>query len=484
MSVPTFSAEPALPIAVAVPVAQPFALGDVRLLDSPFKSAMERNAAYLLSVEPDRLLHNTRLYAGFAPKGEIYGGWESAGIAGHTLGHYLTAISQQYAATGDVRFKKRIDYIVSEMADCQQAYGDGYIGALPPVELATLRAFKDGVVELKGPFNFKSGAWVPWYTEHKVLNGLKDAWILGGSDQARVVALRLADWVDTVTAGLSPDQLQAMLQVEQGGMVDVLVQLYSLTGNRRYLDTARRFNHRAVLDPMLAHHDVLPGLHANCQIPKIIGAARTYEVTGELQGRAIAEYFWDLVAHHYSYVIGGDSEDEHFFPEETMTEHLGADTAETCNTYNMLKLTEHLFCWSPGTETADFYERCLYNHILASQDPNQGMFTYFMSLKPGMFKTYSTPFDSFWCCVGTGMENHTKYGEAIYFHGADDLYVNLFIPSVLGWKEKGFSLEQDTEYPKGDRTWLTIRSAPEAPIGIKVRCPGWAAAPVTFELNG
>jgi DUF1680 family protein len=478
------SADPTHPIEVAVPLAQPFALGDVRLLDSPFKAAMERNAAYLLSVEPDRLLHNTRLYAGFAPKGEIYGGWESAGIAGHTLGHYLTAISQQFAATGDVRFKKRIDYIVSEMAECQQAYGDGYVGALPPVELATLRAFKDGVVELKGPFNFKSGAWVPWYTEHKVLNGLKDAWILGGNDQARVVALRLADWVDTVTAGLSPAQLQAMLQVEQGGMVDVLVQLYSLTGNARYLDTSRRFNHQAILEPMLARHDVLPGLHANCQIPKIIGAARTYEATGEPQGRAIAEYFWDLVANHYSYVIGGDSEDEHFFPEEKMTEHLGADTAETCNTYNMLKLTEHLFCWNPGTKTADFYERALYNHILASQDPKDGMFTYFMSLKPGLFKTYSTPFDSFWCCVGTGMENHTKYGEAIYFHGFDDLFVNLFIPSALTWRERGLSLEQDTDYPKGNKTLLTIGSAPAMPIAIKVRCPEWASAPVTFELNG
>jgi hypothetical protein len=477
-------AQAALPVTAAVALAQPFALGDVRLLNGPFKDAMERNAGYLLSIEPDRLLHNTRLYAGFAPKGELYGGWESAGIAGHTLGHYLTAISQQYAATGDARFKARIDYIISEMAACQQAYGDGYIGALPPTELATLRGFRDGKIEMSGPFNFKSGAWVPWYTEHKVLNGLKDAWILGGSDQARVVTLRLADWVDSVTGGLTPEQLQEMLRVEHGGMMDVLVEIYSLTGNPRYLAAARRFYHHAVMDPLLGQQDMLVGLHANTQIPKVIGAARTYEVTGEPGGRAIAEYFWGLVAHHYSYVIGGDSDDEHFFPEDAMSKHLDTNTAETCNTYNMLKLTQHLFCWNPGTETADFYERALYNHILASQEPKKGMFTYFMSLKPGMFKTYSTPFDSFWCCVGTGMENHTKYGGAIYYHGRDDLYVNLFIPSELTWRDQAFGLEQDTDYPQGNRTFLAITRAPATAIALKVRCPGWASGALTFELNG
>jgi DUF1680 family protein len=393
-----------------VPAARPFALGDVRLLDSPFKAAMERNLGYLLSIEPDRLLHNTRKYAGLVPKGEIYHGWEYFGIAGHTLGHYLTALSQQYAATGDERFRKRIDYIVAEMAECQAAYGDGYIGALPPLELQTLRNFKHGIVEPKNSGTFVGGAWVPWYTEHKVLNGLKDAWVLGGNLQARDVALKLADWTGSITSGLTDDQLQSMLKVEQGGMVDVLVELYALTGNPRYLETSRRFHHRAVLEPLLAHRDELVDLHANTQIPKIIGEARTYEVTGDPQAREIADYFWDLVVHHYSYVIGGDSETEHFTPEQTMSKHLGADTAETCNTYNMLKLTEHVFGWNPKVEFADFYERALYNHILASQDPRMGMFTYFMSLEPGLFKTYSTPFESFWCCVGTGMENHTKYG--------------------------------------------------------------------------
>jgi DUF1680 family protein len=472
------------PAAAVTPLARPFALGDVRLLEGPFRDAMERNAYYLLSIEPDRLLHNTREYAGLAPKGELYGGWERLGVAGHTLGHYLTAISQQYAATGDERFRQRIDYIISEMAVCQAAYGDGYIGALPPLELQTLRNFRNGIVEPAGQSNFKGGAWVPWYTEHKVLNGLKDAWILGGNAQARVVALRMADWVDSITAGLTPEQLQSMLKVEQGGMMDVLVEIYALTGNPRYLETSRRFYHKAVLDPLLARRDELVGKHANTQIPKIIGEARTYEVTGDPQARAIAAYFWDLVAHHYSYVIGGDSANERFVSDRTMSKHLGADTAETCNTYNMLKLTEHVFGWDPRTEYTDFYERALYNDILASQEPKMGMFTYFMSLEPGLFKTYSTPYDSFWCCVGTGMENHTKYGEAIYFHGGDNLFVNLFIPSVLDWRDKGFQMEQRTDYPKSGRTVLTVMSKPSGPVTLRVRCPGWAAGPVVFELNG
>lgn len=466
------------------PMAKSFPLGDVQLLDSPFKQNMERNATYLLSLNPDRLLHNTRKYAGLAPKGELYGGWESQGIAGHTLGHYLTAISQQYAATGDKRFRERIDYIIKEMAECQKAYGDGYIGALPPKELETLRGLKQGKVELAGAFNFKNGAWVPWYTQHKVLAGLTDAWLLGGSAQAKEVDLKLADWVDDITKGLTPEQQQTMLQVEHGGMLETLVELYELTGQQRYLEVSRRFYHKAILDPLAAGKDELTGKHANTQIPKVIGEARTYEATGDENGRKIAEFFWDMVVHHRSWVIGGNSDGEHFFAVGKADEHLDPATAETCNTYNMLKLTEHLFEWQPSVELADYYERALYNHILSSQEPKEGMFTYFVSLKPGLFKTYSTPTDSFWCCVGTGMENHTKYGEAIYFHSNDKLYVNLFIPSVLHWKEKGLALEQHTNYPNEDSTELIIQSAPATPVTLSIRCPAWTAGTVAFQLNG
>jgi len=445
---------------------------------------MERNAAYLLSLDPDRLLHNTLLYAGLKPKGELYGGWEAKGIAGHTLGHYLTAISQQYAATGDKRFRDRIDYIVSQMAECQKLYGDGYIGALPPLELNTLRGFKKGILELSGSFNFKGGAWVPWYTEHKILAGLKDAWVLGGDPQAKDVTLKLADWIDSVTAGLSPSQLQAMLQVEHGGMSETLMEIYELTGNPKYLETANRFYHKAVMDPLLAGRDSLPGLHANTQIPKVIGQAVRYEVTGDPDGQKIAENFWDFVVHHHSWVNGGNSDNEHFFPAGKAAAHLDPATAETCNVYNMLKLTKHLFEWTPSVEYADFYERGLYNQILASQEPTHGMFTYFISLKPGHFRTYSTPFDSFWCCVGTGMENHTKYGGAIYYHAGDKLWVSLFIPSVLQWKEKGLLLEQQTAYPLDGIVGFTVKAAPSSPLTFLIRCPGWASGPLGFQLNG
>src|SRR5215213_2378365 len=301
---------------------EPFALRQVELLASPFKAAMERNAKYLLGLDADRLLHNTRKYAGLQPKGTLYGGWEARGIAGHTLGHYLTALSQQYAATGDARFRDRLDYIVREMAECQRAYGDGYVGALPPLELQTMRGFREGKVEVEGSFNFKGGAWVPWYTEHKVLAGLKDAWVLAGNEQAKEVTLRLADWVEEVTRTLTPEQRQQMLRVEHGGMSETLADIYALTGERKYLDAARRFYHEAIMNPLLEGHDELAGKHANTQIPKVIGEARLYEVAGDSDGRKIAENFWEQVARHHSYVIGGNSENEHFGPPDQLSKRL------------------------------------------------------------------------------------------------------------------------------------------------------------------
>lgn len=466
------------------PTVEPFPLRQVELLASPFKAAMERNAKYLLELDADRLLHNTRKYAGLQPKGALYGGWEARGIAGHTLGHYLTALSQQYAATGDGRFRDRIAYIVREMAECQKAYGDGYIGALPPLELQTLRGFKEGKVDVSSNFNFKGGAWVPWYTEHKVLAGLKDAWVLALNAQAKEVTLKLADWIDEVTRNLTPEQQQQMLKVEHGGMSETLADIYALTKDEKYLDVARRFYHEAIMRPLLEGGDDLAGKHANTQIPKVIGEARLYEVAGDGDGRKIAQNFWEEVVNHHSYVIGGNSENEHFGLPDDLADHLGPATAESCNTYNMLKLTRHLFEWQPKAEYFDFYERALYNHILGSQEPERGMFAYFMSLKPGHFKTYSTPADSFWCCVGSGMENHTKYNDSIYFHGTDTLYVNLFIPSRLNWKEKGLVLEQQTTYPRGDRVELRFTPQKPLPLGLRVRTPRWANGGLRFRLNG
>jgi DUF1680 family protein len=445
---------------------------------------MGRNAGYLLTLDPGRLLHNTRKYAGLKPKGPLYGGWEARGVAGHTLGHYLTAISQQYAATGDVRFRERIAYIVREMAECQRAYGDGYVGALPPPELETMRGFKAGRVEVEGSFNFKGGAWVPWYTQHKVLAGLKDAWTLAGNAQAKEVTLRLADWVEDLTRLLTPQQRQMMLRVEYGGMSETLADIYALTGDGKYLDAARRFRHEEIVRPLLEGRDELAGKHANTQIPKVIGEARLHEVAGDEGGRRVAQFFWERVVNHHSYVIGGNSENEHFGPPGRLSERLGPAAAESCNTYNMLKLTRHLFSWQPRAEFFDFYERALYNHILASQEPRRGMFTYFMSLRPGHFKTYSTPEDSFWCCVGSGMENHTKYNDSIYFRGADSLYVNLFIPSRLAWEEKGLVLVQQTAYPRDGRVVLRFATKKPVTLGLKVRTPRWAPGGLRFLLNG
>lgn len=464
--------------------AKPFDLHQVRLLDSAFKTAMELNSKYLLTLDPDRFLHNTRKYAGLKPKGELYAGWESKGVAGQTLGHYLTAISQQYAATGDARFRERIEYIVTEMAECQKLYGDGYIGALPPLELETLRSFKTGQVNLDGNFNFKGGAWVPWYTEHKILTGLKDAWVLAGNKKAKDSALKLADWIDDVTRSLSPEQRQRMLRVEHGGMSETLADIYALTGEKKYLETARRFYHEAVMLPLLENRDDLAGKHANTQIPKVIGQARLYEVSGDSNGQNIARFFWERVVNHHSYVIGGNSENEHFGKPDQLSKRLGPATAESCNTYNMLKLTRHLFEWQPKAEYFDYYERALYNQILASQEPRRGMFTYFISLKPGHFKTFSTPEDSFWCCVGSGMENHTKYNDSIYFHGDDDLYVNLFIPSRLEWKEKDLILEQQTAYPKSNEIEFKFAPKKNVPLTLKIRSPRWADGQLKFLLNG
>jgi len=469
---------------LSVRAAESFALSDVELLDSRFKDAMERNVEVLLELEPDRFLHNTRKYAGLEPKGELYGGWEQRGIAGHSLGHYLTAISQQFAVTGDPRFKQRIDRTVAEMAECQERYGDGYIGALPPKELETMRGFREGRVKAASPFNHEGGAWVPWYTQHKVLAGLKDAWVLGGNAQAKEVMLGLVGWVDAITAPLDEAQLQEMLVVEHGGMLDTLMEIAELTGEPRHREVAKRFYHKEILDPLRAGEDRLNGKHANTQIPKVIGEARTFEVIGDVRARGGAEFFWDTVVRRRSWVIGGNSNREHFFPVGQAARNLAPETAESCNTYNMLKLTEHLFGWEPSAEYADFYERALYNHILATQEPEKGMYAYFMSFKPGHFRTYSTPHDSFWCCYGSGMENPTRYGSAIYFHEGDRLFVNLYLPSRLDWKEQGMVLAQRSGYPYEDTVEFTVEKAPATPVALELRCPSWIAGPMTAELNG
>ena len=461
--------------------ARAFELDEVRLREGPFKRAMMLDADYLLRLEPDRLLSWFRKEAGLTPKGEVYGGWEARGIAGHSLGHYLSACAMMFAATGDARFRERVSYIVNELEVIQRANGNGYVAAIPNGKklFAEVAA---GQIRSQG-FDL-NGGWVPWYTLHKLFAGLLDANRYCRNPQALSIAVKLANWTGTIVGGLSDEQFQRMLACEHGGMNESLAELYARTGNEKYLNLSRRFHHKAVLDPLARREDRLPRLHANTQIPKVIGLARRYEITGDETEKTSAEFFWDRVVHHHSYVIGGNSEGEHFGPPDKLNDRLSENTTETCNTYNMLRLTRHLFQWRASVEYADYYERALYNHILASQNPDDGMVCYFVPLKSGSRKTYSTPFDSFWCCVGTGMENHAKYGEAIYFHNDDKLWVNLFVPSELIWREKNLTVTQETNYPNTNTTTLTFKTRRPVNLGLRLRHPGWARQGITVVVNG
>jgi uncharacterized protein len=469
------AASSAVPDKVA-PVARPFSLIDVRLLDGPFKQAMQLDAQYLLSLEPDRLLHNFRVTAGLPSNATPLGGWEAPDVElrGHAVGHYMSALALMYTATGDARFKSRADLMVAELTKVQTAeakkFHPGYLSAFP-------EEFFDRV-------EARQKVWAPYYTIHKIMAGLLDVSELCGNAQALETVTKMADWVKFRVDRLSDAQMQAALGTEHGGMNEVLANIYAATGNPEYLRIAHKFDHHAIFDPLLRREDPLNGLHANTQFPKIIGAAREYELGGDPQYRDIATFFWDRVVHHRTYVMGGNSDGEAFFPEEEFSKHLGASGPETCNTYNMLKLTRHIFEWSPSADAMDFYERGLFNHILPSQDPETGMVLYYCPLKPGAWKSFSTPDDSFWCCVGTGMENHAKYGDTIYFHDDRSLYVNLFIPSELTWKERGLVVRQETRFPQEDTTHLTLTTKGPVRVALKVRYPGWAQSGMMVTVNG
>ncbi len=461
----------------APPVVSAFDLKNVRLLDGPFRDAMLRDEQYLLSLEPDRFLHMFRITAGLSSSAKPYGGWEAPDVElrGHSLGHYMSALSLMYASTGNEAFKSRADLIVVELAKIQKAMSSqgfhaGYLSAFP-------EEFFDRV-------DARQRVWAPYYTIHKIMAGLLDVYLHCGNVQALEVLEKMADWVKFRVDRLTEEQQQRVLGTEYGGMNEILANLYAVTGNRDYLRVAEKFNQKVLFDSLANGVDPLDGLHANTQFPKIIGAAREFELTGDTRYHDIANFFWDRVALHRSYVIGGNSDDESFFPIRNFSKHLGASSTETCNAYNMLKLTRHLFEWSPSAQNMDFYERVLYNQILASQDPATGMMTYYIPLKPGAFKTYSTPTQSFWCCVGTGMENHAKYGESIYFHNDKCLYVNLFIPSELDWKEKGMRVRQKTQFPEEDVTRFEFECLKPIHLALKVRYPSWAQSGMMLKVNG
>jgi uncharacterized protein len=453
--------------------AEPFTLPDVRLLDSPFKQAMDRDRQYLLSLDPARLLHTFRLNAGLPSTAQPLGGWEAPSIElrGHFMGHYLSGCALLYGSTQDERFKERTTLLVGELAKCQHALGSsGYLSAFP-------ESFFDRV-ETSGR------VWAPYYTLHKILAGLLDVAVYCGNPQARDVARKFGDWVVARNDRLSDDQLERMLNVEHGGINESVANLYALTGDDKFLRTARRLYHKRVLDPLAVREDRLAGLHANTQFPKVIGAARLYDLTGDERYHTIAEFFWDRVVHHHSYVIGGNSDREHFGPPDQLANRLSPWTAETCNTYNMLKLTRHLFAWDAAAVQADYYERALYNQILPSQDPRTGMMAYHVPLSGGWFMPFNTPEDSFWCCTGTGVENHAKYGDSIYWHDADGLFVNLFIASEVSWKARGIAVRQQTRFPEESQTQLDVRCASPTAFTLKIRYPAWVHPGLGIRING
>lgn len=459
-------------------VAASFALGDVDLLDGPFLRARTKSQGYLLSLQPDRMLHTFRVNAGLKPKAEIYGGWESAPTwadihcQGHTLGHYLSACSLMYGATRDERFKQRADYIVNELRDCQVASKTGLVSAFP-----------EGNALMDTVLSGKKYTGVPWYTLHKVYAGLRDARVYTENPVALEVLVRFCDWAVAATAALTDEQLQKMLEVEHGGMNEVLADAYEMTGDARYLALAKRFCDQAILEPLSKSRDHLDGLHANTQIPKVIGFNRLYQLTGEKNYLAASAFFWKTVVTTRSFVNGNHGDEEYFFSVANFSEHVfSAKASETCCEYNMIKLTRMLFELNPSALHADFYERALYNDILASQDPDTGMVTYFQGNRPGYMKLYCTPTDSFWCCTGTGMENHAKYNDSIYFRGADSIYVNLFIPSVVRLRP-GVSLTQTTQFPEAGTTKLQWKTDQPIEMTVYLRHPHWSHV-AKVKVNG
>jgi DUF1680 family protein len=466
--------------------AEAFPLESVRLLPSPYLTALEANRKYLHTLEPDRLLHNFRAQAGLEPKGEIYGGWESDSIAGHTLGHYLSACSLMHAQTGDLECKRRSAYIVSELALCQAKSTDGYVGGftrkrgdvMEPGKLA-MEEVRRGEIRSTG-FDL-NGAWSPFYNWHKLLAGLLDTDRYCGIRQAVRVAERLSGYIEGVFAALNEAQIQTVLGCEYGGLNESFADLYSRTRNHRWLALARLIYDRKVLDPLTRRIDSLPNIHANTQVPKLIGLARLYELTGEPRYAEASAFFWETVTTQYSYVIGGNADREYFQTARSISRHITEQTCESCNSYNMLKLTRHLYARRPEAAYFDYYERTHLNNILAQQNPRTGMFAYMNPLMSGAHREFSSPFGDFWCCVGTGMESHAKHGESIYWRCGSELLVNLFIPSTLDWAAPGGQhtrLEMTTGYPFDDTVRITVAAHRRtAPLTLSLRIPAWCSKP-------
>jgi hypothetical protein len=451
----------------------PFSMPQVRLLDGICKQQAEINQSYLDSLKTDRLLHSFRLTAGLTSNATPYGGWEKPDceLRGHfNGGHYLSAVALAYAGAGNETLRKSGDTMVAELARCQKANGDGYLSAFPRTEFETLKSL--------------GKVWAPFYTLHKIMAGMVDMYIHTGNEQALACAEGMATWVAAYFRGVPDEQRQRMLRTEYGGMNEVLANLYGLTGKQQYLDTAHLFEQPAFLDPLAGHRDELRGLHANTHVPKIIGAARMYELTGERRYREIALYFLDEVLTQRSYVIGNTSVGESWRSDPgDLKGSLQYHDAECCVAYNLMKLQRHAFAWTGEARWMDAYERSLWNCRLGTQNP-QGLKQYFFPLAAGYWRYYNSAENSFWCCTGTGAEEFAKFNDSIYFHDGDGIWVNHFIASELTWKAGGVTLRQETAFPAQPGTTLRVSMAKPRHWTMSIRIPAWTVAGGSVKVNG
>ena len=463
--------------------AHPLALNKVRVTGGPLKQAQDVTAKYLLSLEPDRMLAYYRARAGLPEKAKGYGGWDGDGrnLTGHIAGHHLSAVSLMYEATGDERFKQRADYIVSELKVVQDKNGDGYLGALEGGREA-FAAVSRGDIR-SGGFDL-NGLWSPWYTLHKTYAGLRDAYRHTGNRGALAMEVKYATWAEGVLAPLSDVQVQKMLDTEHGGMNEVLADLYADTGDRRWLKLSYRFEHHAFTDPLKRHQDNLSGKHGNCQIPKLIGSAARYGYMGDTADILAASFFWDRVAQHHSYATGGHGLNEYFGPPDQLAARVDGRACESCNVYNMLKLTRRLFSLRPDANYADFHERALFNHILASIDPENGATSYMVPVGRGVSQEYQDMLQSFTCCVGTGMESHALHGYGVYYESPDTLWVNLFMPSTAQFTTAGVRLTMETGFPDGENAKMTLAMPSPKEFTLAVRRPVWAGDAFVIMVNG
>ena len=456
-----------------------FPLSQITLLEGPLKHARDLNIETLLKYDCDRLMAPYRKEAGLTPKAKCYPNWD--GLDGHVGGHYLTAMAIN-AATGNEECRKRMEYIINEIEECAEAncknhpqWGVGYMGGMPNSQ-NIWNGFKDG------DFRVYSGSWAPFYNLHKMYAGLRDAWLYCGNEQAKSLFLQFCNWAIHTTSGLSDEQMERMLGNEHGGMNEVLADAYAITHEQKYLDCAKRFSHKRLFTPMSQRQDCLDNMHANTQVPKVIGFERISELSGNEDYHVASSFFWDIVTGERSLAFDKNSRREHFPAKDACMDFINdIDGPESCNTNNMLKLTEDLHRRNPEARYADYYELATFNHILSTQHPEHGGYVYFTPARPRHYRNYSAPNEAMWCCVGTGMENHGKYGQFIYTHAGDALFVNLYAASQLDWKERGITLRQETTFPYSENSTITIAEG-KGTFNLMVRYPGWVH-PGEFKVS-